>query len=193
MIIINTQKAGNYMQDNVMQDSVNWVERLEALHWRRLEKMCKDLSLDIDDCSNKGDFVTLLRTVPFAKVEETYNNMIKDTSQESDSVINTKPQNPEISTDVSANDLRSLNISKEGIRRDKLRADIESLESRNGKSYRDGRHRASFDDQTVHLTGGCLGPWCLPLAQPDGVILRYAKSYLDAVTIVGVDGQRATM
>jgi hypothetical protein len=97
-----------------------------------------------------------------------------------------------IITEATEEDLKSVNISHDKIRIDKLRSDLNSMTAvmklPGGRlvERKFGQNGLSFaideNDNTVHFLGGCLGPECNTIRQPDKTILHRAKFYLSVFT-----------
>ena len=132
------------------------------LHWQELKTLCKERKLDISLCKGKEAYVKLLK--------------------EDDMTLIINP---------TENDLLSVGIDSEGIRIDKLRADLDSLlvpmrvprkglvEKKFGGSV---NYSIDRNDNTIHFLGNCLGPICTTLSQPDNVTITLARRYLGTFT-----------
>ena len=101
------------------------------------------------------------------------------------------PQIPPIITSATLEDLKSVGISTEGLKIDKLRADLDALRvpmrvpNRGIKQIKFGNrvtYSIDTNDQTIHFLGNCLGPICTTLQQPTAVIMKVATSYLGTFT-----------
>ena len=97
-----------------------------------------------------------------------------------------------IITTATDEDMKSAGISHDKIRLDKLRGDLNSLRvpmkvPGRGvieRKFNDGKLNYSIDenDNTIHFLGGCLGPECNTLRQPDKAIMHRARVYLGTFT-----------
>lgn len=137
------------------------------MHPLKLRKICLQNNLDISNVKGRDGYLKILKE----------NNML-------DKI---EPEN-KIITSVSAEDLKSLNISAEKIRIDKLKADMDALrvpikiprvgvrENRFGDRV---QYYIDTNENTIRFTGGYLGPRLTTLSQPDSTILYLAKQYLN--------------
>lgn len=138
------------------------------MHWAQLRKMCLEQNLDISGIKGKDEYIKLLQG----------NGMQENVESK-------------IITTVTPDLLKSVGISEEGLKIDKLRSDLNSLRVPMripGRGIRESRfgNKVSYsidtEDQTIHFLGGCLGPICTTLQQPVKVVLKIATHYLGTFT-----------
>ncbi len=142
-----------------------------SMHGAGLRALCVKQGLDVSNIKGKEAYLKLLQ-----------GNQMQEP---------VKTETPAIITAATLEDLKSVGISEEGLRIDRLKSELDALRvpmkvpGRGVKEIKfGGRVNYSIDteDKTIHFLGNCLGPICTTLQQPEKVILKVARHYLGTFT-----------
>lgn len=140
------------------------------MHWTALKALCIQKGLDVSQAKGKEAYIKLLQGNQMEPV---------------------KAEIPAIITSATLEDLKSVGISEEGLKIDRLRYELDAMRvpmkvpMRGIKEMKFGNrvtYSINYEDKTIHFLGGCLGPICTTLQQPEATILKVARHYLGTFT-----------
>lgn len=141
------------------------------MHGAGLRALCVKHGLDVSQAKGKEAYIKLLQ-----------GNQMQEP---------VKTETPAIITSATLEDLKSVGISEEGLKIDRLRSELDAMRvpmkvpMRGVKEIRFG-NRVTYsidnEEKTIHFLGNCLGPICTTLQQPESVILKVARHYLGTFT-----------